>query len=301
MLKKTSKKYRSLYIIFFPVLLWYIVFKYLPMVGTIMAFQNYSPIKGFAGSPFVGLKHFERLFSSSAFLSVLKNNLIINIMDLCLAFPMPIILALSINEVRGKTFKRVIQTVAYLPHFISWAVTASIFYAIFSVSTGPINAVLRMIGAETVNFLGESQYYRWLLVLSSIWKEAGWGTIVYLAAITGIDEEMYEAARIDGANRWARLRYITLPGIANVISIMLIMRVGAILNQNFDQTFSMLNDAVLGVGETIEYYIYRVGMNSVNNFSLGSAVGLFKSAIGFVMVIITNYVAKRISEDGGIW
>lgn len=287
--------------IFLPVLIWYVIFKYIPMGGIVIAFKAFSPMKGIAKSPFVGTANFERLFRSSAFLGVLKNNIILSLMDICLVFPAPIILALSINEVKNKTGKRLVQSVTYLPHFISWAVAGGLFYMFFSVSMGPVNAIIRTMGGRGINFMGSSKWYRWMVILSSIWKEVGWGSIVYLAAITGVDEELYEAAKIDGANRWDQLRYITLPGISTVISIMLIMRVGSILNLSFDQTFAMLNESVLGVGETIEYYVYRVGMSSVNNYSLGTAIGLFKSLIGLVMVLCTNWISKKISEDGGIW
>ena len=295
------KRYGSLYLIFLPVAIWYFIFKYIPMAGIVIAFKDYSVFKGIAGSAWIGMGNFERLFQSTAFLSVLRNNIIFACMDILLVFPSPIILALLINEIKNKRGKRIVQTITYLPHFISWAVAGGLFYMVFSVSTGPVNAIIRELGGEAVNFMGSSHTYRWMIVLSSIWKEVGWGSIVYLAAIAGIDEQLYEAAKVDGAGRLQCLLHITLPGIASVISIMLILRVGSILDLNFDQTFAMLNDAVLSVGETIEYYIYRVGMSSVNNYSLGTAVGIFKSLIGLMMVVLSNFVAKRISEEGGIW
>ena len=295
------RKYSNLYLIFLPVALWYIVFKYIPMGGIIFAFKDYSVFKGIAASNWTGFENFERLFRSSAFLCVLKNNIIFAFMDMLVVFPTPIILAILLNEIKNKKGKRLVQTITYLPHFISWAVAGGLFYMVFSISTGPVNAIIRNLGAEPINFMGSSHTYRWMIVLSSIWKEVGWGSIVYLAAMAGIDEQLYEAARVDGAGRLRCLMHITLPGIAGVISIMLILRVGSILDLNFDQTFAMLNDAVLGVGETIEYYIYRVGMSSVNNYSLGTAVGIFKSLIGLVMVLLSNFVANKISEEGGIW
>ena len=218
-----------------------------------------------------------------------------------IVFPAPIILALSINEVKNKMGKRVVQSITYLPHFISWAVAGGLFYMFFSVSKGPVNAVIKAAGGAGINFMGSSVWYRWMVVLSSVWKEVGWGSIVYLAAITGVDEELYEAAAIDGANRWNCLRYITLPGISSVISVMLIMRVGAILSLNFDQTFAMLNDSVLKcVGETIEYYVYRVGMSSVNNYSLGTAIGLFKIIDRFVMVLVPTGHPKGYRKTGNM-
>lgn len=300
-LKKNMKKYYQLYLIFLPVAIWYIIFKYIPLGGIIIAFESFSPIKGMWNSTFVGLANFERLFRSSAFLSVLANNIIISLMDICFVFSAPIILALSINEVKSTLGKRLVQSITYLPHFVSWVVVGGLFYMCFSVNTGPVNAIISLLGGERINFMGDSAWYRWMLILSSIWKEVGWGSIVYLAAITAVDEQLYEAARIDGANKRQCLWHITLPEISSVISIMLIMRVGAILNLSFDQTFAMINDAVLSVGETIEYYVYRVGMSSVNNYSMGTAVGLFKSVIGLIMVIGSNIITKRISDEGGIW
>lgn len=290
-----------LYLIFLPVAVWYFIFHYIPMGGIVIAFKNYSVFKGIFASEWAGLTNFRRLFQSSAFLSVLKNNIILSAMDLCFVFPAPILLALAINEIKSGRGKRIVQSVTYLPHFISWAVAGGLFYMFFSISMGPVNAAIRMVGGTPVNFMGSASTYRWMIVLSSIWKEIGWGSIVYLAAITGVDEQLYEAARVDGAGRFQCLRHITLPGIAGVISIMLILRVGSILSLNFDQTFAMLNDAVLSVGETIEYYVYRVGMSSVNNYSMGTAIGLFKSVIGMLMILGANKAANKISEGGGIW
>lgn len=295
------RKYWPLYLIFLPVAVWYLIFQYIPMGGIVIAFKNYSVFKGIFASEWAGLANFRRLFQSSAFLSVLKNNIILSAMDLCFVFPAPIILALAINEIRNRKGQRIVQSITYLPHFISWAVAGGLFYMVFSVSTGPVNALIRSVGGDPVNFMGSARTYRWMLILSSVWKEAGWGSIVYLAAIAGVDEQLYEAARVDGAGRFQCLKHVTLPGIAGVIAIMLILRVGSILSVNFDQTFVMLNDAVLSVGETIEYYVYRVGMSSVNNYSLGTAVGLFKSAIGMVMILATNKIANKISDGGGIW
>ena len=220
--KKHLKKYITLYLIFLPVAIWYIIFKYIPMGGIIIAFKSFSPMKGIGGSPFVGMANFERLFKSSAFLSVLKNNIILSVMDICIVFPAPIILALSINEVKNKMGKRVVQSITYLPHFISWAVAGGLFYMFFSVSTGPVNAVIKAAGGAGINFMGSSVWYRWMVVLSSVWKEVGWGSIVYLAAITGVDEELYEAAEIDGCTQGQFFFRIALPLSAAITAILVL-------------------------------------------------------------------------------
>ena len=222
-------------------------------------------------------------------------------MNLILVFPMPVIFALLLNEVRFTFGKRFVQTVSYLPHFVSWMIAAGLFYMMLSPSTGPINNLIRFFGGSAVNFMGRSSDYRWIYTISSIWKGLGWGAIVYLAAITGVDEELYEAAAIDGVKRFRKVWNITLPAIRPVIIIMLIMQVGAILNTNMDQTVAMINPAVLSVGQTIEYYVFNVGLYSTNNFSLAAAVGVFKSVIAFVLVIGTNMISKRVSEGDGIW
>ena len=271
------------------------------MGGIVIAFKDFKVLRGIADSPWVGFNNFTRFISSPAFRSTLTNTVYISLMNLVFSFPAPIIFALLLNEVRQMTSKRFIQTVSYLPHFISWTIAGGLFYMLLSPSTGVVNAIIRAFGADPVNFMGENRYIRWILVISSIWKGLGWGAIVYLAAIAGVDEEMYEAATIDGAGRFRRIWNITIPSIMNVVVIMLILQVGNILNVNFEQVFIMVNDTTLSSGETIEYYIYRVGLFSTNNYSLGAAVGLFKSVIGFIMILLTNMLSKKVTEGGGIW
>jgi putative aldouronate transport system permease protein len=291
----------ELYLLFAPIALWYAIFCYVPMGGIVVAFKDFKVLQGIARSPWAGLDNFSRFIGSPAFRSTLGNTVIISLMNLVFVFPAPIVFALLLNEVRHSLARRFIQTVSYLPHFISWTIAGGLFYMLLSPSTGAVNAIVAAFGGEAVNFMGEAEYFRWILVISSIWKGLGWGAIIYLAAIAGVDEELYEAATIDGAKRFRRIWNITLPSISNVIVIMLILQVGNILNVNFEQVFVLLNDTTLGVGETIEYYIYRVGLFSTNNYSLGAAVGLFKSVIGFAMILITNMISKRISDSGGIW
>ena len=291
----------ELYALFMIIAAWYIIFHYVPMAGIVIAFKDFKVLKGISASAWVGFGNFERFMSSPAFLSTMANTIIISFMNLIFVFPAPIIFALLLNEIRFNLPKRVIQTISYLPHFISWTVAGGLFYMLLSPSSGPVNAIIRAVGGTPVNFMGEVRYFRWIVTISSIWKGIGWGAIVYLAAIAGVDEEMYEAATIDGAGRFRRIWNITIPSISNVIVVMLILQVGNILSVNFDQIFVMVNDTVLKVGETIEYYIYRVGLFSTNNYSLGAAVGLFKSVIGFVLIVLTNVISKRITDGGGIW
>jgi putative aldouronate transport system permease protein len=291
----------ELYLLFLPIIIWYVIFHYIPMGGIVIAFKDFKVLRGIAASPWVGFDNFTKFISSPAFRSTLTNTVFISLMNLLFAFPAPIIFALLLNEVRHIGSKRFIQTVSYLPHFISWTIAGGLFYMLLSPSSGAVNAVIRALGGDPVNFMGESRYIRWILVISSIWKGLGWGAIVYLAAIAGVDEEMYEAARIDGAGRFRRIWNITVPSISNVVIIMLILQVGNILNVNFEQVFIMVNDTTLSHGETIEYYIYRVGLFSTNNYSLGAAVGLFKSIIGFTLIMLTNMLSKRVTDGGGIW
>jgi len=298
---RAVRNHWELYLLFLPVAAWYIIFCYVPMGGIVIAFKDFKILRGIWESPWVGLDNFRRFIASSAFRATLGNTIIISLMNLLIVFPAPIIFALLLNEVRSKFGKRITQTISYLPHFISWTIAGGLFYMLLSPSTGVVNDIIRMFGGQAVNFMGESKYFRWIVVISSIWKGLGWGAIVYLAAISGVDEELYEAAAIDGAKRFRRIWNITLPSIANVVVIMLILQVGSILNVNFDQIFVMINDTVLSVGETIEYYIYRVGLYSTNNYSLAAAVGIFKSIVGFILIMITNAIVKRISEGEGIW
>lgn len=296
------KKYWELYLLFIPVALWYLMFSYAPMGGVVIAFKKFSVIKGISASPWVGLANFRQLFQAPMFWRALKNTLIIACQNLVFGFPMPILFALLVNEIRNLRFKKFVQTVSYLPHFISWSVAGGLVYMLLSNNTGAINNLIVFFGGESKNYIGLSSYFRRIVVISSIWKSLGWSAIVYLAAITGVDEQLYEAAYIDGANRFQRIWHITLPGIRTTISVMLILQVGNLLSVNFDQIYILINDSVMDVGETLDYYIYRVGLYSASNFSQATAVGLIKSLVGFVMVLGTNLITKRMTDgEGGIW
>ena len=301
-LKETLERYWQLYLLFVPVAAWYILFCYKPMTNITIAFKKFSVIRGIAGSPWVGWANFEAMFAAPMFWRAFRNTLIISSQNLLFGFPAPIVFALLLNEISAPRFKKTVQTISYLPHFISWSVAGGLVYMLLSLNTGTVNNVIRALGGQPKNFIGMNSAFRTIVVVSGIWKGLGWSAIVYLAAITGVDEQLYEAAYIDGAGRFSRLWHVTLPGIRSTISVMLILQVGNLLSVNFDQIYILLNEMVYETGETLDYYIYRVGLYSTNNFSTATAVGLIKSLIGFVLVLSTNLITKKITDgEGGIW
>lgn len=282
-----------------PVLLWYGLFRYAPLYGVTLAFKEFRLLSGIAGSPWVGFDNFARLFNSHDFFNVFKNTIVIACLNFVFGFPAPIILALMLNELRGSRFKRVAQSISYLPHFISWVILAGIFMEILSPSRGPINAVLRMFGQKPIYFLGSPAYFRGTLVTTGIWKSIGWGSIVYLAALGGVNEELYDAARVDGCGRWARIWHVTLPGITPVVTIMLILAMGSLVEDNFDQVFNLLNPAVYSVGDVLGTYIYRQGVTNMD-YSYSTAVELFRNLLSLALVLGANFVSKRVN-DYGLW
>lgn len=294
-------RYWPAYLLLIPVVAWYVVFCYLPMGGLVIAFKRFSAIRGIGASPWVGWENFERLFASAAFLQSVKNTIIISALNLLIGFPLPIIFAVLLNEITCAPFKKLVQTVSYLPHFISWSVAGGMVYMLLSPSTGAISAIVEALGGTPQNYIGISSYFRPIVVGSGIWKSMGWSAIIYMAAISSVDEQLYEAARIDGAGRFARIWHVTLPGIRAIIAVQLILTVGNILNVSFDQIFVLITDLTLDVGETIDYYIYRVGLGSSNNFSLATASGMLKSVIGLVLVVGTNKVCRMLTDGEGIW
>ena len=294
-------RYWPAYLLLIPVVAWYLVFCYLPMGGLVIAFKRFSAIRGIGASPWVGWENLERLFASAAFLQSVKNTIIISALNLLIGFPLPIIFAVLLNEITCAPFKKLVQTVSYLPHFISWSVAGGMVYMLLSPSTGAISAIVEALGGTPQNYIGISSYFRPIVVGSGIWKSMGWSAIIYMAAISSVDEQLYEAARIDGAGRFARIWHVTLPGIRAIIAVQLILTVGNILNVSFDQIFVLITDLTLDVGETIDYYIYRVGLGSSNNFSLATASGMLKSVIGLVLVVGTNKVCRMLTDGEGIW
>ncbi|NOU64774.1 MULTISPECIES: ABC transporter permease [Paenibacillus] len=300
--ERASKLYWKQKYYFFmlmPVIAYYLIFHYAPLYGIVIAFQNYYPLKGVAGSEWVGFDHFKELFTGLYFLPVLKNTLIISTYKLIFGFPAPIILCLILNEVRLVFFKKMVQTITYLPHFISWVILGGIVIEFLSPTRGLINAIIMEFGYKPILFVTSETYFRSILVLSSIWKEVGWSTIIYLAAITSVDPELYDAADMDGAGRLRKIWNITLPSIMPVVTIMFIFAVGGIINDDFDQIYNLLNASVLSVGDVISTYTYQIGLVK-GDYSFATTVGLFKNIIAFFLILLTNYVAKK-TNDYSLW
>lgn len=286
-----------LYLLVLPGLLYFLVFKYVPMWGIVISFQNYSPYLGLWHSEWVGWAHFDRLFSNPDFLVILRNTLAINALSLLFFFPLPIALSLMMNEIRNRWFKGAVQSVIYLPHFLSWVVIAGISLIMLSESDGIINDLLDAVGLGRVDFLTNADYFWGLLTLQSIWKEVGWGTVIFLAAIAGVDVQLYEAAKLDGAGKLRQMWHITLPAIRNVIIILLILKIGHIMDVGFEQVYLMMNGAVSEVAEVFDTYVYRVGILQ-GQFSFSTAVGLFKSVVGLILVVVANRLSKMFGEEG---
>ncbi len=282
---------------FLPGAIYFIVFKYIPITNLVIAFQDYNPWLGILKSPFVGWKHFRNFFSGNDFFMLLRNTLAISFLNLIFYFPMPIIVALLLNEIKNYRYKSSIQTMIYIPYFISMVIVASITYTLLNERDGVINMVIKELTGKTVKFLSGKQYFRGIIVVQNIWKETGWGMIIFLAALAGVDMELYEAARVDGAGRWKQMWHITLPAIRGTIVIMLILRVGAILNTGFEQIFLMSNSLNRSVAEVFDTYVYRLGITN-GQYSFSTAVGLFKGIVGCIMVLGTNWIAKRCGETG---
>ena len=282
-----------------PGVIYYIVFKYVPMYGASLAFKDYNVRLGIWNSPWAGFKYFEQLFSMNSFIEVMRNTLLISFYKLLFGFPAPILFAILLNEMRGDRAKKAVQTISYLPHFLSWVVLAGIFTQFFSPSTGPLFYALKRMGMQPVYVLTSPKYFRSFLVLSSIWKSIGWGSIVYLGSLGNIDTDLYDAASVDGCNRLQKIWHVTLPGLTPVITIMLLLEIGKLLNDDFDQIYNLYNEAVYRVGDVISTYIYRVGLLEVN-YSLATAAGLFKNVIALILILSANAVAKRIN-DYGLW
>jgi putative aldouronate transport system permease protein len=256
-------------------------------------------MKGIGGSSWAGLKYFSMLLNVRSFWEVVVNTLIISSLQLLAGFPAPIILALMLNELTNERFKKISQTISYLPHFVSWVVLAGVFMQFLSPSVGPLNILLKSLGFEPMFFLGDNKWFRGTLVMTEVWKSVGWGSIIYLAALAGIDTSMYEAAEIDGATKLQRIRHITLPSLAPVITIMMIFSIGKIVDDNFDQIFNLYSPIVYDTGDVIGTYVYRMGIEKMQ-FSFATAVGLAKNVIAFTLVVGANTISKKIN-DYGIW
>ena len=293
------KRDRLLYLMLLPVALYYIIFKYLPMLGVSIAFKDYLPFLGIIKSPWAGLKHFERLFSNPDFFRLLRNSIVLAMYNIVFTFPLPIIIALLLNEIKSNKFKKTIQSLIYMPHFISWVVVVGICFTMLSNQDGIVNNIIASIGGHQINFLGSKAWFRPLITMQVAWKETGWGTIIYLAALTSVDVQLYEAAIVDGANRWHQLLHITLPAIKSTIVILLILRMGAFLDSGFDQLFLMVNSLNRDIGDVFDTYVYNALMTQ-NNLGMSSAAGLYQSVVGFVLVILVNWVIKKISPEDAL-
>lgn len=296
-LRKRLWRNRWIYVMLLPGILYFLIFKYIPMFGLVISFQDYKPFKGITGSEWVGFAHFERLFTHPDFWKILSNTLILFGLNLLFYFPVPIVLALMLNEVRSAFFKRLFQTLVYLPHFMSWVIIVSISYVMLTMDGGIINELLVKLGFSKINFLLSPEWFRPTYILQVIWREAGWGTIIYLAAIASIDPGLYEAARMDGAGRLRQIWHITLPAIRSVIIVLLILKIGDVLELGFEHVYLLLNSMNRNVAEIIDTYVYTTGLRQMQ-FSYSAAVGFFKSAVGLVLVMLANRLAKKFGEEG---
>ncbi|MBP1974297.1 ABC transporter permease [Cohnella thailandensis] len=292
-----KKKY--LYIMLIPGVLYFLIFNYVPMYGVLIAFKDFNFNKGILGSAWIGFENFRYMFGLSDFYTVFWNSLILSFLKLLFGFPFPILLAIFLNEMRSRTYQRFTQTLIYLPHFISWVIIGGILVNFLSPTWGVLNIFLGQLGIDPIFFLADESYFRPIVVLSSIWKDSGWESIIYLAAIASVNTELYEAASMDGAGRLRRIWHITLPGIKSTIIVLLILRLGHIMNNGFEQIFVLQNQMNLGVSEVFETYAYRVGILG-GRFSFGTTVGLFTSVIGLIFLLASNRIAKWMKEDG-IW
>ncbi len=287
------KGHYELYLFLVPGLLFAVLFRFLPMTKIIIAFKQFKPLKGIAGSAWVGLDQFRAMFSDPEVWQVIRNTLEINLLQVLFCVPIPMLLAVMLNEINRVPIKRGIQTVIYIPHFFTWVIVYSIFYILFG-STGIVNTVTGSLGGGQTLFFMRSGWFRFMLVLSSVWKGAGWGTIIYLAAITAIDSEIYEAAVIDGANKMQRIRTITIPCLLPTLVLMLTIRLGNILSDGFDQVLVFYNPTVYQTADILGTYVYRMGIGKAN-FSYAAAVGLFESVVGLMFVLCSNFLSKRFS------
>ncbi|MEK4042126.1 sugar ABC transporter permease [Paenibacillus sp. FSL H8-0048] len=290
-------KYKLLYLMILPGLLYFIIFKYLPMGGLIIAFQNYQPFQGITGSEWVGLKHFIRLFTEPTFMQLLRNTLILFAMNIVIFFPLPIIVALMLNELKGRYLKNWIQTIIYIPHFMSWVIIVSITYVFLTVDGGVINEMIASLGGKKISFLTSSEWLRTIYILQIIWKELGWSTIIYLAAITVVDPQLYEASEMDGASRLRKTWHVTLPAIRPVIITLLILKIGSTLDLGFEHMYLLLNSLNRSVAEIFDTYIYTAGLKN-GQLSFSTTIGLFKGVVGLILVMLSNKLAKRMGEDG---
>ena len=279
--------------------LYFIVFHYIPMYGVQIAFKDFKATDGIWGSAWVGFKHFKRFFASSQFVSLIKNTVGLSLLQILLGFPVPIILAIMLNQVKNQRFRKFAQSILYCPHFISIVVLAGMLYIFLSPRNGIVNTIIKMLGGEAIFFLGEAKYFKLTFVISGIWQNAGWSAIIYIAALAGISPDLYEAAQVDGANKWQRIRHIDLPGIMPTIVMMLIMEIGKVMSLGFQKAYLLQNAQNLAASEIISTYIYKVGMLDAQ-YSYSAAVNLFNNVINIILLVTFNKLAKKLT-DNSLW
>ncbi|TDG00944.1 ABC transporter permease [Paenibacillus piri] len=292
------RKNAFLLLLFSPIAIYFIVFKYVPMLGLVIAFKDYNFMDGISGSPWVGLDNFRALFANPQMVIIIKNTFVLSILNIVIGFPFPILLAILLNEVRSLWFKKSIQTIVYLPHFLSWVIIGGMVVTIFSQDSGIVNDFIKKFGGEPYPFLYKEGSWIALFVGSNIWKEMGFSAIIYLAALSSIDPQLYEAASLDGAGKLRKMWHVTLPAIVPTMVIMLILGLGKAMEVGFDQAFVLQNPVVSGVAEVISTFIYRMGLQGMQ-FSMTTALGLFDSAIGLVLVLSANYISRKFGQ--GLW
>ncbi|MCY9695609.1 ABC transporter permease [Paenibacillus alginolyticus] len=289
----------DLYLTLIPGIAFLLLFKYTPMYGIIIAFKDFNIFDGMAASPWVGWKHFDKLISSASFLQVFQNTLIISVYKIVFLFPLPIVVAILLNELKNMAFRKSVQTVVYLPHFLSWVIVSGLFIDLLSTNGGIVNKIIVAMGGEPIRFFLDSQIFRSVLIGTAGWKETGWNTIIYLAALAGIDPGLYEAAKIDGANKWKQIVHITLPGLVPIILLMFILRLGYVLEAGTEQILVMYNPSVYNVADVIGTYVYRIGLGE-QDYSFSTAVGVFESVVAFILILSGNGLARKFFGRG-IW
>ena len=285
-------KNRYIYLMLLPVVAFYVIFSYVPMYGIVLAWKNYRHTMGILGSPWVGWENFEVVFRNAGMIPAIRNTLVISLLKLVICCPAPIILALLLNEVTSRIFKRSAQTIVYLPNFISWVIIGGLVKTMFAIDDGLVNNILEAMGIGRINFLLDSRYFYFLLIGSELWKSTGWGTVIYIAAISGIDPTLYEAAKIDGCKRFGLVRFITFPCILPIIAVMLIMQISNIMNAGFDSVYNLYNKTVYDVADIIDTLVYRLGVSD-GEIEQSTAVGLFKNVINFILLLTGNWLTKK--------
>ena len=293
----TIKQHPLLYLMVIPGIIYFVLFRIVPTFGSVIAWQKYSIFKGVLGSPWVGWANFHRVFAYSDFLRIFRNTIVIGLMIIVFGFPVPVALALLLNEVRLKAFRRSVQTIIYLPHFLSWVIVSQLVYSILSPSSGFINVIIVALGGESVFFMAEGALFKPIAILAFVWKESGFTSIIYVAAISGIDPNLYEASDIDGAGRLRKIWNITLPSISPTKVVMLLIRLGRFLETGFDHIWKLHNPVVWSNGDILNTYIFRVGLQD-GRYSLTTAMGIFKAVIGFVLLIVGNKIAEKLTGKG---